>query len=185
MYLFYWILWGPIYSLFPRLVTQSRVFLKFSQSQIEILIFFSEIHDQLPPNIQPCVPSPCGPNSECREISNTAVCTCQQNYIGVAPNCRPECTVNTDCPSNLACIRNKCSDPCPGSCGFEAICNVYNHVPVCTCPEGYTGDPFSSCQPKPIRKKTFNIQLSNKQNQQNILSIQCYFRIGSGPNKPM
>lgn len=105
--------------------------------------------------VQPCVPSPCGPYSECLDIGGSAVCRCQENYIGIAPNCKPECTINTDCPLNLACIRNRCSDPCPGSCGFEAICSVFNHVPGCNCRDGYTGDPFSSCQQIPPREMKF------------------------------
>lgn len=97
----------------------------------------------------PCVPSPCGPNSECRDIGGAPSCSCLPNYIGSPPNCRPECTINSECPSNLACIREKCRDPCPGSCGVGAHCSVINHTPICTCPEGYTGDPFSYCQVKP------------------------------------
>lgn len=67
------------------------------------------------------------------------------NYIGVAPNCRPECSINAECPGNLACQNEKCVDPCPGSCGFNADCTVANHVALCNCLAGYTGDPFSGC----------------------------------------
>lgn len=38
-------------------------------------------------------------------------------------------------------------DPCPGSCGFNAECSVANHVALCSCLLGYTGDPFSGCSP--------------------------------------
>lgn len=97
----------------------------------------------------PCVPSPCGPNSKCRDVGSIASCSCMPNYSGSPPNCRPECTISADCPSNLACIHENCRDPCPGSCGSNALCRVLNHIPICTCSEGYTGDPFSSCQLKP------------------------------------
>lgn len=97
----------------------------------------------------PCAPSPCGPNSQCHEISGIPSCSCLPDYIGSPPNCRPECTINAECSSNKACIREKCIDPCPGSCGFNAVCNVLNHMPICTCSEGYTGDPFTSCQKMP------------------------------------
>lgn len=40
-------------------------------------------------------------------------------------------------------------NPCDGTCGINAICNVINHIPVCTCAEGYTGDAFSYCNPIP------------------------------------
>lgn len=106
-----------------------------------------------PPPIQPvitnpCVPSPCGPNSECRDIGGSPSCSCRLTFIGSPPNCKPECVINSECPSNLACIREKCMDPCPGSCGLNAECSVINHVPICSCYQGYTGDPFNKCFPK-------------------------------------
>lgn len=93
----------------------------------------------------PCVPTPCGPNSICREVSGSPSCSCLPNYIGRSPNCRPECTSNSECPANLACFNEKCRNPCPGSCGFNARCTVVNHTPSCTCETGFTGDPFTSC----------------------------------------
>lgn len=93
----------------------------------------------------PCVPSPCGPFSQCRDVNSQPVCSCVQNYIGRPPNCRPECSINSECSPNLACINERCKDPCPGSCGFNALCSVRSHSPVCTCMTGYTGDPFSGC----------------------------------------
>jgi hypothetical protein len=93
----------------------------------------------------PCQPSPCGPNSECQVRGESPACSCLQNYIGSPPNCRPECTINPECSSNLACVNQKCSDPCPGSCGTNARCNVVNHTPVCSCNPGFTGDPFIGC----------------------------------------
>lgn len=101
----------------------------------------------------PCVPSPCGPNSQCRDVGGLPSCSCLEGYTGSPPSCRPECTINSECQSNLACIREKCRDPCPGSCGVGAQCTVINHTPICSCIEGYTGDPFSSCYPKPVTRK--------------------------------
>lgn len=103
----------------------------------------------------PCVPTPCGPNSQCRNQNQLAVCSCLPSYVGRAPNCRPECTVNSDCPSNLACINQKCANPCIGSCGLNAECTVTSHVPLCTCNHGYIGDPFTSCRPQPQCKLSF------------------------------
>lgn len=94
----------------------------------------------------PCIPSPCGQFSECKEISNRAVCSCLPNYFGQPPNCRPECTVNSECPQNRACINQRCRDPCLGSCGSNAECRTVSHSPVCYCAIGFTGDPFSGCQ---------------------------------------
>ena len=94
---------------------------------------------------QPCVPSPCGPNSRCQEISEQAVCSCAAGYIGSPPTCRPECVTSSECSQNQACISNKCKDPCPGSCGIAAQCQVINHSPICSCPSSLTGDPFIRC----------------------------------------
>ncbi|XP_065203536.1 neurogenic locus notch homolog protein 1-like [Planococcus citri] len=93
----------------------------------------------------PCIPTPCGPYSVCRQIDSHAACACQKNYIGSPPNCRLECTVNSECLQNKACIEQKCTDPCPGHCGQNARCQVVNHSPICSCPSGYTGDPFVRC----------------------------------------
>lgn len=102
----------------------------------------------------PCQPSPCGPNSRCRVYQNSAVCSCVENYIGNPPSCRPECIVNSDCTPQRSCQNQKCVDPCPGSCGLNAMCHIVNHVPICTCPPRYTGNPFSNCHPtiEPPRK---------------------------------
>ena len=43
------------------------------------------------------------------------------------------------------CVNLQCVDPCPGSCGVNTECTVVAHNPVCTCSDGYTGDPFSHC----------------------------------------
>lgn len=94
----------------------------------------------------PCIPSPCGINAECREKNGAGSCICLPDYIGNPYEvCRPECTLNSDCPSNKACTRNKCQDPCPGVCGQNAECQVINHLPSCNCIIGYSGDPFTFC----------------------------------------
>lgn len=109
----------------------------------------------------PCLPSPCGLNAQCRDIGGIPSCICMIGFFGFPPNCKPECIVNTDCSNDKACMNMKCQNPCQGSCGISAICNVINHVPVCTCPTDYTGDPFVICTVKPIgvyRKVTDIIQ---------------------------
>lgn len=98
------------------------------------------------PAENPCLPSPCGPFSECRDINGISSCTCLPNYIGAPPACRPECTINADCPSNLACINQKCKDPCPGSCGLNAQCTVKKNMPICICIDNYVGDAFTECK---------------------------------------
>lgn len=96
---------------------------------------------------QPCSPSPCGPNSQCRQINNQAVCSCLPTFIGSPPSCRPECTISAECPLNEACNNHKCINPCIGTCGYGARCEVVNHNPICSCPAQYTGDPFTHCDP--------------------------------------
>lgn len=113
--------------------------------KFSLLQNFSEPIDK-----NPCQPNPCGPNSQCRQVNLNAVCSCLIGYIGSPPLCRPECTGNQDCPSNQACLNQKCKDPCPGSCGINADCRVVNHNPICTCKLQHEGNPFTSCQPKSI-----------------------------------
>ena len=102
----------------------------------------------IPPN--PCTPTPCGPNSQCQVVSGQAQCGCVPGMIGSAPNCRPECILSSECPSNRACINQKCVDPCVGTCAPNGECRVVSHSPVCSCAEGYSGDGFSSCRPIPV-----------------------------------
>lgn len=92
------------------------------------------------------MPSPCGINAECIERSGAGACSCLKDYFGDPyDGCHPECVVNSDCANNKACIKNKCSDPCPGTCAISSDCQVVNHSPICTCWPGYTGDPFIYC----------------------------------------
>lgn len=109
---------------------------------------YKPIHEDSPKvPINPCLPSPCGHHSECKVIGESPACSCLQTYIGSPPNCRPECTINSECPAHRACMNQKCVDPCPGSCGFNTQCTVINHTPSCSCNPQYTGDPFQGCNP--------------------------------------
>lgn len=96
----------------------------------------------------PCQPSPCGPNSECSIMRNTAVCSCLSNFYGTPPSCRPECTSDSDCPLSLSCYNQRCVNPCTrGTCGYRAECEVIQHKPSCSCPTGYLGNPYTECTP--------------------------------------
>lgn len=122
-------------------------FLNFYYSLSRILV------TTLPTIVEnPCDPSPCGPNSQCRVVGSQPACSCLPNYIGRAPNCRPECTTSNECPNNLACQNEKCRDPCPGTCGQNAQCTVVNHNPICSCLPGYEGDPVTLCNLIPPSK---------------------------------
>lgn len=58
-----------------------------------------------------------------------------------------ECNHDADCSDTLACEHGKCTDPCVAGagvhCGPNAVCNVFDHVAVCSCPAGHLGDPNS------------------------------------------
>lgn len=100
----------------------------------------------MPEPSNPCFPTPCGNNAHCRVENEHAICECVKDYHGNPyDGCRPECTGNSDCSMNKACVRNRCVDPCIGVCGIEAICTVSNHIPVCSCPQGTNGDAFKQC----------------------------------------
>lgn len=91
-----------------------------------------------------CNPSPCARDAVC----NNGVCTCPAGLQGDPYiSCRPECALNIDCPKDKACLRSKCADPCDGTCAPNAICNVPNHIPVCSCPIGMEGNGFIKCRP--------------------------------------
>ena len=58
-----------------------------------------------------------------------------------------ECVENTDCSATESCVNNKCEDVCrlDGVCGTNANCRTRNHVPLCSCREGFDGDPRIGC----------------------------------------
>lgn len=40
----------------------------------------------------------------------------------------------------------KCVNVCEGACSPDAICDAKNHIPFCSCPKGFGGDPFVRCE---------------------------------------
>lgn len=103
------------------------------------------VHEITPVDI--CYPSPCGPNSQCKNVNGQVACSCLLGYVGYPPNCRPECVVSSECPNDKACVNNKCINPCPKPCGVNSNCKIINHSPICSCKTSYTGDPFTLCTP--------------------------------------
>lgn len=125
--------------------------------------------------VNPCHPSPCGPNSQCREVNGQAVCSCLPNYLGSPPGCRPECIMSTECAQDRACLNQKCSDPCPGTCGSNAKCRVINHSPICSCINGFNGDPFTRCITIPRKFETALNLISFDIHKYDILNLSnCY-----------
>nr|CAH0107401.1 unnamed protein product [Daphnia galeata] len=97
----------------------------------------------------PCSNFRCGSNANCLTRSFRAACACRAGYEGDPyTGCRrSECVENTECPSDKVCHNFRCINPCSTSCGVDSECTVRNHVTVCQCPKGFTGDPFVSCTP--------------------------------------
>lgn len=120
----------------------SQQFIQMQYVLCYILLEY-EIIPEVP--INPCLPSPCGPNSQCQVRDNLPSCSCLSEFIGSPPNCRPECISSDECRNNQACINRKCVDVCIDACGANAQCHVVNHSPNCICLPGYTGDPFTVC----------------------------------------
>ena len=118
------------------------------------------VHLTAPPSLEPtavrpCQPNPCGQNAECKPVGLDSECKCLLGYFGNPyDSCRPECTSDQHCPFYLACVNEKCVNPCPGTCGINAECQVVNHAPVCYCKSGYSGDPYQSCRIEPCKHHT-------------------------------
>lgn len=96
--------------------------------------------------VDPCAYTHCGINALCRTDGyHRARCYCPPAYEGDPfIECRrPECVVDSDCPSTLACRNQHCQSPC--DCAPTALCNVANHIAACRCPPGYIGNPHTSC----------------------------------------
>lgn len=95
----------------------------------------------------PCAPSPCDPYASCNVYGGQiAMCDpCSSTEQQWNPQCHPQCLYNSDCPFNLACVGQKCIDPCPGSCGIQAECTVVYHNPICSCQSGLIGNPYEHC----------------------------------------
>jgi len=95
----------------------------------------------------PCSPSPCNYNGECRVRNGVAICI------------YPECVINSDCPRDRACFSQKCRDPCIGACGINSICQAVNHKPVCSCPIGFTGDARVQCTIPTLNGNTLSARI--------------------------
>ncbi|XP_046673785.1 C-type lectin domain family 18 member B-like [Homalodisca vitripennis] len=112
--------------------------------------------------VDPC-PGPCAQNSSCRVHKHVPFCSCSPGQI-----LQTKCLENADCPLDRACIKQKCEDPCYNICnGNNTSCRVRNHIPYCTCKEGFYGDPLTACNqqylagswpPFPGAKKRYEVE---------------------------
>lgn len=122
-----------------------------------------------------CENTICGANAECVAIDHAGYCTCRNGYQGNATDqnigCKPRlvsCKLTSDCPSNTYCYEGICSPPCEAdeecqlheqclkgqclnpcklnkACGINAICKMDNHLKICACPAGFSGDHSVEC----------------------------------------
>lgn len=95
--------------------------------------------------------SVCGLNAECIPVAHRATCRCPPRTREDANrNCITiECVDNNDCLQEKTCFDSKCISPCEldNVCGPKADCSPTNHVGICTCQAGTTGDPHLGCVP--------------------------------------
>lgn len=120
------------------------------------LVFPHSLAEPVVEVVSPCEPSPCGANAICKESNGVGSCLCLPDYFGNPyDGCRPECVSNSECSPSLACVRNKCVDPCSGVCGTNAQCHVINHMPQCTCDAGFTGNAYQFCSAIPLQSRKF------------------------------
>jgi hypothetical protein len=98
----------------------------------------------------PCeAPNICGKNAICRAVGHTATCRCPSNAKGDPKvSCDIiECSDDNECDLQKSCINSKCVNPCSlqNACGQNAICSTDNHVGICSCQPGTTGNPLLGC----------------------------------------
>lgn len=109
--------------------------------------------------INPCIhDNTCSPRAECNVRNHLALCRCPLGlignpYIDCKPEDQPECREDGECPSILACINNRCQNPCTllEPCNRPSECQVVGSIPVrtliCVCPPGYISSGSGTCKP--------------------------------------
>lgn len=117
--------------------------------------------------VNPCVQgNPCARTAQCSASNHHAVCSCPVGLIGdpfvncyQEPVSKVECTHDTDCSVDTACINRRCRPPCSAgnTCAKDAECRVSYHRPLCYCPPGWGGDPQVQCYKREIFHFIFSL----------------------------
>ena len=107
-----------------------------------------------------CRNTPCATGASCTASNHREICTCNyplqgDGYVSCTeiriPD-EPECRVDQDCQTKLACIDKSCQNPCRvnNPCTGEQTCVVKDTLPTrtvaCVCPEGTVFSGRGSCQ---------------------------------------
>ena len=81
----------------------------------------------------------------------------QVNHQSVHLSAKPECTTDPECPDHLACVDQKCKNPCfTSTCGVNAQCRVQKHRAICVCNRGFVGDPYRICEERKLFFSVFD-----------------------------
>lgn len=108
-----------------------------------------------------CDDQSCGKNAMCHGRKHQPTCTCRDGTVGnpfVECNTqrdppKPDCTIDTECASQLACINQRCENPCARSqiCSRDQTCTVSDTNPlrtlICKCPVDMVADANGNCKP--------------------------------------
>jgi hypothetical protein len=104
----------------------------------------------------PCTElKPCKPSARCSILDTipvrTMVCSCPESYIPdengeckSIPLVKIGCSHDDECSNSESCINGQCRNPC--NCGLNAECTVQKHRPICSCINGYEGNPNLECR---------------------------------------
>jgi hypothetical protein len=102
--------------------------------------------------VNPCTTlEPCQLPARCEVVPSpvrTMICICPEGYISSGSGtCKPVikegCISDSDCSADKSCINSICRDPC--NCGPHSVCRIKDHKPVCSCEQGYEGNPEIEC----------------------------------------
>lgn len=123
--------------------------------------------------VNPCAMNNiCAPDQQCRVLDTlplrTIMCQCPPDTVvdqigrcAVIVSTNPQCKSDNDCNTEEKCINGNCMEACRfDRCGVNALCKSFSHQAICTCAEGYTGNPHYEC--------------TNIPRQPTIVSPECY-----------
>lgn len=105
-----------------------------------------------------CDKNSCGKGAYCVGTNHAIKCSCNERtygdpYVECRQQSPTECSVDADCPSKLACINDRCTNPCTQQnvCSKEQTCSVLDSLPlrilVCKCPPETVSDERGNCKP--------------------------------------